>query len=503
MRFANYVHYSGDIWNIRTNNRCYSKLDMSNKDLENLLKLYNPWWDNPKGFWRGDLPDYQRPIVREILGDLSELPQMVSLTGPRRVGKTTALKHIICHLLDEQGIDPSGIVYFSFDDPEVFGSEDLQRVIFDRLVERAKAKPGDQRTTYFLLDEIQRLPKWELYLKKYYDLKFPIRFIVSGSASSPIFRSSQESLLGRIKDRHLLPFSFREFCFFRLRGRPEFASIIARYSGLRRLLMEGEGSEVVRSIKEMESELSPFEADIDKAVVSYCREGGFPEVWDLSDPVRKIEYLMEQQVRKVLYEDLMSLTHYRKPENVLRFFVFLLAHPGMEINISAIAKRIGIERRVVEDNLPRLIMTDLIIRIQKFSHQPLRVRQGNIKCYPADLALRNAVLKTWDDFTADPVTMGLYAENLVVHELCKWPEAIEVAYYREKQKEVDFVVTYGGSRYLPMEVKHRKSRVKVSGLRHFMKKYKLDLGLVVTRHRTTRFDEGIVHMPLRNFLLTN
>ena len=41
---------------------------------------------------------------------------------------------------------------------------------------------------------------------------------------------------------------------------------------------------------------------------------------------------MEQQVRKVLYEDLMTLAQYRKPENVLRFFVYLLANPGVEIN---------------------------------------------------------------------------------------------------------------------------------------------------------------------------
>ena len=477
---------------------------MPDRNLEALLKLYNPWWKNPEGQWRNDLPDYQRPIVSEILSDIAELPQMVSITGPRRVGKTTALRQVICNLLDVQKVGPAHILYFSFDDPEVFGSEELQRVIFDRLVERTKTSPGAKPSWYFFLDEIQRLPKWELYLKKYYDLKFPIRFILSGSASSAIFRNSQESLLGRIKDRHLLPFSFREFCFYKLRKRPAFASAVVEHSGMRSLLMEGSGKDIVESIDALEEKLILFEKDIGDAVISYCREGGFPEVWTLNDPVRKIEYLMEQQVRKVLYEDLMALTQYRKPENVLRFFVYLLAHPGMEINMSTLAREIGVERRVVEDNLPRLIMTDLIIRIQKFSHQPLRVRQGNIKCYPVDLALRNAVLKTWDDFTSDPAIMGMYAENLVAHEVCKWPEAIEVSYYREKNQEVDFVITYGGSRYLPVEVKHRRSSDKAAGLKRFMKKYNLDFGVVITREkRECRFNEGILYVPLRYFLLTN
>jgi predicted AAA+ superfamily ATPase len=64
---------------------------MPDKNLDHLLKLYNPWWENPQGHWHKDLPDYRRPIVTEILSDLSELPQMVSVTGPRRVGKTTSL----------------------------------------------------------------------------------------------------------------------------------------------------------------------------------------------------------------------------------------------------------------------------------------------------------------------------------------------------------------------------------------------------------------------------
>lgn len=476
---------------------------MPDKNLEHILTLYNPWWHSPLGHWRRDLPDYRRPIVKEILSDLADLPQMISVTGPRRVGKTTALKQVISTFLDEQGVDPRCIFYFSFDDPEVFGSVELQRIIFDRLVELTGLSPGDEAMVFFFLDEIQRLPKWELYLKKYYDLNFPIRFIVSGSASSVIFRNSQESLLGRIKDRHLLPFSFREFCNFKLRGNQDFATIIEKFNGLRQLLMERKGNEIVAIVAAMEAELAPFQSDIGTEVRNYCREGGFPEVWSLSDPVRKIEYLMEQQVRKVLYEDLMMLTQYRKPENVLRFFVYLLANPGREINITSLAGEIGVERRVVEDNLPRLIMTDLVIRIQKFTHQPLRVRQGNIKCYPVDLALRNAVLKTWDDFSLDPVMMGLYAENLVAHEVCKWKEAIEVAYYREKNQEVDFVVTYGGNRYLPLEVKYRQSTSKSPGLRHFMKKYGLDFGVVITRERECRFTEGILYLPLRYFLLVN
>lgn len=466
--------------------------------LEKMLAPYNPWWGTREAMsrWETALPDYQRPVVRDLLSDLRDLPQIVSLTGPRRVGKTTALMQVIQHLIHELQIAPSRILYFSFDDPEVHASEENVRIVFDRLVERLR--PGGQ-PSYAFLDEIQKLPRWELFLKKYYDLRVPVRFVISGSASSPIFRSSQESLLGRIKDRHLLPFSFREYCEYTLRDRPEFAEILDNHRHLRAALLEGNAVRAVACVNELAETLQPFRLQIDTAVVDYCREGGFPEVWQLTDPVRKIEYLMEQQVRKVLYEDLMMVTKYRKPENVLRFFVYLLAHPGQEINMTKVASDSGVERRVIEENLPRLEMTDLIFRIQRFVHQPLRVRQGNIKCYPADMALRNAVLKSWHDL--DTATMGLYAENLVVRELITWPEKIEISYFREKSREVDFVVTHGGNRYLPIEVKYRENDEDFGALKLFRRKFATETGVVINRQQTAKFENDLIFLPLRYFLL--
>jgi predicted AAA+ superfamily ATPase len=463
--------------------------------LEIVLAEYNPWW-LPGDEWSQVLPDYERPIVGEILADLRDLPQMISVTGPRRVGKSTALRHVIRHLISKQAVDPGRIVYFSLDDPEVFTSEEAQRIVLDLLLDRM-AMVG--QITYVFLDEIQRLPRWELFLKKAYDLKRPFRFVISGSASSPIFRSSQESLLGRIKDRHLLPFSFREYCEYRLRHRPEFARTVAEHCQLKPALLEADGPAAVNCISALDAALEPFRREVDRAVLDYTREGGFPEVWDLPGPARKIEYLMEQQVRKVLFEDLMTVGRYRKPENVLRFFIYLLSHPGIELNTTKIASEAGVQKQVVDDNLPLLEKTDLILRIQKFSHQPLRVRQGNIKTYPIDMALRNAVLKT--QAALDEKTMGLYAENMVVRELMSWPERIELAYFREKEREVDCVLTHGGNRYLPIEVKHRKEIDQIGGLKFFMKRYGLSFGCVVTRDQKVRWDGGILMLPLRYFLL--
>ena len=92
---------------------------MDSGRLDAVLAPYNPWWKASD--WDATLPDYHRPIVGEVLSDLKDLPQIVSVTGPRRVGKSTALKQVISHLIrNEESVDPRRIVYFSFDDPEVF-----------------------------------------------------------------------------------------------------------------------------------------------------------------------------------------------------------------------------------------------------------------------------------------------------------------------------------------------------------------------------------------------
>ena len=75
--------------------------------------------------------------------------------------------------------------------------------------------------------------------------------------------------------------------------------------------------------------------------------------------------------------------------------------------------------------------------------------------------------------------MGLYAENCVARKSMSWPERIELTYYREKTREVDFVLTHGGNRYLPIEVKHRTRIDQISGLKSFMARFRLSFGCII------------------------
>jgi len=413
------------------------------------LATYNPWWDDGEAVFAG-LPDFHRDVFDDLYADVQRLPQMISVTGPRRVGKSTLLRQCIRKLIKEG--DPGQaqrIVYFTMDDPALLLPHvDMDRFFEDLVAEfAARAQDG---VVYLFLDEIQKFPRWELYLKKHYDLKTPVRFVVSGSASAPIFRKSRESLLGRIHDYQVLPFSFREYVFFKNRN-----------TGSRKLKELGDGIRLNKTVPEMIRTLSTFvhlgelTPEAIKAVEDFFFEGGFPEVWNLPDILSKQEYLYQNQIERVIFEDLLVAAEFRKPEMLRRFYLGLLAEPGRETNVTKLSKDIGIAAATITTYFPLLEATDLVWRLQKYTGSRTTAKAGNFKSYLVDLAVRNAVLKlTPERLLADEQVLGLYAENIVANHLRRWPGLVELAYYRERNNELDFIVDLGATR-IGIEVKYR------------------------------------------------
>jgi uncharacterized protein len=425
-----------------------------------ILQAYNLWWQGPEQAFEG-LPEFRRDVFDDLYADVKQLPQMVSVTGPRRVGKSTLLQQCIQQLIADAP-DPQAqadrIVYFSMQDPGLEIPGFNQDKFFNDLV-AAAVQASKSGLTYLFLDEIQRFPRWELYLKKYYDLKTPVRFVVSGSASAPIFKKSRESLLGRVKDFHVLPFSFREWFF---------ATVVPRRYGLPgsriswlRSYMRDIGQRIQLSVSDIEKFAQSADTyflqgqALFDEVQNFLFEGGFPEVWNLPTLLAKQEYLYQNQVERVIFEDLLVAAEFRKPEMLRRFYLGLLKDPGRESNLSQISSEIGLARSTIETYFPLLEATDLVWRLHKHTSTKSTPKAGNFKTYLVDLAVRNAVLKlSQEQMVADPTLMGAYAENVVANHLRRWPGLVELGYWRRNNDEIDFIVDLGPTR-IGVEVKYR------------------------------------------------
>lgn len=138
-----------------------------------------------------------RYIDSVIRRHLKEYRQMVFLTGPRQVGKTTLAKGMISSL------EPA-VNYFNWDVAE-------HRRILLKDIFPGRADLKEERKKIIVFDEIHKYPRWKNTLKGLFDKNEPdTHWIITGSAALNVYRKGQDSLLGRCFTYHLSPLSVAE-----------------------------------------------------------------------------------------------------------------------------------------------------------------------------------------------------------------------------------------------------------------------------------------------------
>ncbi len=109
---------------------------------------------------------------------------VITLRGPRQVGKTTFLKQLIRKLLQD-GHNPQNIFYFSTD--LVANEKELFSLIHNYI----QFAPQGKR--FIFLDEITIVDRWEYAIKHVVDLGLAedILFILTGSSSFDLRRGGE------------------------------------------------------------------------------------------------------------------------------------------------------------------------------------------------------------------------------------------------------------------------------------------------------------------------
>ena len=150
-------------------------------------------------------------LVQKLLAD-PLLRRAVVLLGPRRVGKTILIRHLIADLLN-RGVSSQRVAYVEMDHPLLHGQSlaDLVRHVED-------IAPGGEGVRYLFFDEVQSHKDWEKHLKPLVDHRPDLRILVSGSAAAALKRQSTESGAGRFTDFLLPPLTFSEY--LQLRAEP-------------------------------------------------------------------------------------------------------------------------------------------------------------------------------------------------------------------------------------------------------------------------------------------
>ncbi len=250
------------------------------------LQLQNPWWENKeriKDDTRVATALSKKPAFTPSL-DFKD--RIISLRGPRQVGKTSLLKLTIFKLI-EQGIDPKAIFYFACD-PISSKVEliDLINTYFDF--------SSEIKTKYIFLDEVTFVEDWELALKYFIDLgTFEGSYLCFTGSSAPELKRGEERMPGRnIKERYALPLSFRDY--------------VGLFTDYRLPLLSFEDLADFNKIKTACYKLAPYSNNLLKLFKQYLKCGGFPRaIYELEE--KKINEDTYQSYVKWITSDLAKL----------------------------------------------------------------------------------------------------------------------------------------------------------------------------------------------------
>lgn len=351
-------------------------------------------------FHERSLPDL---VERESLLPL-DTEKVVTLYGPRRVGKTYYLYQLISFLIPLHGKER--IIFINLEDERL-----LPLVVKDMhlLVEAYYELYPENREklVYLFLDEIQVVEGWETFLRRL-DETQRFRIFITGSSARLMSREIATALRGRTLPYQLLPLSFSEFLRFK---KLEYDLPLIKYSGIR--------------------------FDIKKALEEYLEWGGYPEVARAIKDIR--EEILKSYFEMIVFRDLVERFSVRNSRLMKFLLKFLLTNISNLFSVNRFYRSLesGLRpsRETLQDYLAHILESGIIFLIPKFSYS-LKVQEKNPKkVYCLDNGLRRTAAFL---FSKD---LGRLAENLVFLELLR--RGYEVHYWKNK-REVDFIAQKEG-----------------------------------------------------------
>jgi len=295
-----------------------------------------------------------------------------------------------------------------------------------------RAHPRD-----LVVDEAQRLPEIFPALRHEIDRKRQRgRFLLTGSASPGLLRTASESLAGRMGLLELTPFRAAEL-------------VSTRHAGARWFW------------------------------------GGYPPVHDRRSAKSRTLWL-DAYVSTFLERDLPSLGLSLPPTRLRTLWTMLTHVHGHVLNVSDLARSLGVSSHTVTRDLDVLEHTFMIRRLQPFHANIQKRLTKSPKIFLRDTGLLHflAGLRAPSELSTWP-RRGASFEGLVIEELIAWASEQAVrseAYYWRTQAgaEVDLLLV-NGRRIVPVEVKPGASvsRHALAGLRRCMSDLGLKRGFVV------------------------
>lgn len=416
-------------------------------DIKLNLSITNPWWNNEK-INEQFLLGRKRKEFDDIIEKINN-KRILSIIGPRRVGKSTLIYQTINYLLKEQKVDSKRILLFSGDDPSLFFNEndklsDVLDIYFNEILEENISKLESK--VYIFIDEIHFIKNWPNYLKTYFDRKYNIKFIITGSSSIHLFKDANESLLGRIENIYVLPLTFNQFMNF-------YMTYISKTEDIQ--IPKFDLNNIDKAIKKLEEIYynQDLKLRIQKILKKYMVVGGYPEYFEVKDIEVWQKQLSEDIITRGIYKDILTMYNIKSPEILEKLLYYIAANNSQSFAYSGIASTFGIDTVTIMTYLGYLKQAFLINILENYSNNIAKVIRTNKKLSILDNGIQNSLLKQKD---VDSNLAGHIVESMVDFDfrlLCE-KENYKQFYYRNSDKEEIDLIIDRNIDIIPIEVKY-------------------------------------------------
>lgn len=322
------------------------------------------------------------------VAEMLNSPLIKLITGPRRAGKS------VFALLMLKG---RNFAYLNFDDKQLLERWD------EELVEKTldEVYPGYE---YLLLDEVQNLPGWDLWVSKLY--RNGKNMVITGSNANMLSSEMATVLTGRYLQIEMFPFSLAE-------------------------VMSAAGIDISDIKPEQQAEASLIADD-------YLRNGGFPETV-LARGITK-NYL-STLFDSILLKDVAQRHHIRKTSDLYGMATYLLSNFCNPFSANSLAEELGIASvTTTKKYCDYLNEPYLFFYLPRFNNKLKLMAKADRKAYIVDNGFVQSSAFNLSD------NLGRLLENQVFVDLLRqgYVPGQTLFYYRSRNnREVDFVTRRG------------------------------------------------------------
>lgn len=320
--------------------------------------------------------------------ELLSNPLIKFISGPRRVGKSTYA------LLLLRG---RNFAYLNFDDQLLLSrwNEDLVMRLLDDVY------PDYE---YLMLDEVQNLPEWDLWVSKLY--RRGKNLIITGSNANMLSSEMATVLTGRYLSVEMLPFSLEEV--FSLHN-----------------------IDIQHTNNETQNEVSALLDD-------YLRNGGFPET--LSARSITQNYLAAL-FDSILLKDIAKRHNVRKTTELYNLAYFLLANFCNPLSANGLTEELNISSVTTTQKFCQYLTEPFLFYfLPRFNNKLKLMQKADKKLYVVDNGFVNSSAFNLSE------NLGRLLENQVFVELLRRgykPGQTLFYYHSANDKETDFVIRKG------------------------------------------------------------